>query len=166
MSRPRIVTELGGEVTMRSVARVIAYLRRSHGVDERDLTIARGLRARFLITVRSDERSSIPGDGDTDTCANCGKPISWDGPMREWFHTDGYRNEDSWRCITKATLEAWPMSKPIYRLPREWEVIDGISVVDPDGWDRKDFLWDWRQRLNRAEWDEKVSLSTIHSRHP
>ena len=46
------------------------------------------------------------------------------------------------------------------KLPSEWEAIDGIAVMDPDGWDRQNFAESWATPISRDEWTERMSRST------
>lgn len=49
---------------------------------------------------------------------------------------------------------------PTLRLPREWEQISGIRIMDADGWDRKNYDVSWNTPINEAEWIERMSRST------
>jgi len=47
------------------------------------------------------------------------------------------------------------------RKPCEWEKIDGIKIIDPDGWrgiNGKSF----EEPITRAEWEERKNESTIN----
>lgn len=46
------------------------------------------------------------------------------------------------------------------RPSKEWARIKGITVVDPDGWDRKDFDNSWSESITEKEFDRRASLST------
>jgi len=46
------------------------------------------------------------------------------------------------------------------KLPSEWEKIDRIKVMDPDGWDRKDFHNSWNTPIDRDEWLNRAARST------
>ena len=45
--------------------------------------------------------------------------------------------------------------------PVEWELITGIEVVDPDGWDGKNLEADWKKPLTFDEFFDKIVESTI-----
>ncbi len=49
-----------------------------------------------------------------------------------------------------------------FRTPAEWSALDGVTVMDPDGWRGNRVLTpkSWEEPINRAEWDERMSLST------
>jgi len=47
--------------------------------------------------------------------------------------------------------------------PNEWlkdPRLHGIKIIDPDGWDRKNFEEDWAKPLTLAEMRDKVNIST------
>jgi len=46
------------------------------------------------------------------------------------------------------------------KLPSEWETIDGVRVMDPDGWDRRNFVESWATPIGRDEWEQRRSEST------
>jgi len=45
-----------------------------------------------------------------------------------------------------------------------WERIMGITVIDPDGWDRKNLDADWAKPLTFDEFYDKATESTVD--HP
>lgn len=47
------------------------------------------------------------------------------------------------------------------RTPAEWEVELGVTVLDPDGWDRRNYDVDWARPLTRDEFIDKACASTI-----
>ena len=52
------------------------------------------------------------------------------------------------------------------KTPDEWlktEYFAGIQVLDPDGWDRKNFTEDWVRPLTLQEMNDKVVRSTLQS---
>lgn len=53
--------------------------------------------------------------------------------------------------------------KPVKRIPDEWSRILGILVLDPDGWNRRDFEKDWFIPLTQKEFEKKAFISTIQS---
>ena len=46
------------------------------------------------------------------------------------------------------------------KLPSEWENITGITVRDPDGWDRRNFAESWGTPISREEWNMRMVRST------
>jgi len=46
------------------------------------------------------------------------------------------------------------------KLPSEWEVVDDIAVMDPDGWDRKNFKESWNTPIDYNEWSRRMARST------
>jgi len=52
------------------------------------------------------------------------------------------------------------MLDPTLRHPSEWEKISGITILDPDGWDRANYDISWNTLINEAEWIERASTST------
>jgi hypothetical protein len=59
----------------------------------------------------------------------------------------------------------WPEgAEPLWRTPSEWEAIDGVRVVDPDGW-RGPKGKDFTEPILRAEWDVRLNQSTVEERH-
>ena len=47
------------------------------------------------------------------------------------------------------------------RLPEEWAEIYKIEILDPDGWDRRNFEQDWARPLTEAAFNTKMMQSTI-----
>lgn len=50
------------------------------------------------------------------------------------------------------------------RTPDEWlkdPQLHGLRVIDPDGWDRKNYADDWAKPLTLSEMWEKVNISTV-----
>lgn len=37
----------------------------------------------------------------------------------------------------------------------------GVTVLDPDGWDRKNFEHSWAEELTREEFDSRLTLCTV-----
>lgn len=50
------------------------------------------------------------------------------------------------------------------KLPREWEIIDGIKVIDPDGWNHGLGLRSWGEPISREEWERRIATSTCDFR--
>lgn len=50
------------------------------------------------------------------------------------------------------------------RLPSEWERYTGITIIDPDGWDRKNFDVSWNTPITYSEWEDRSNRSTISLR--
>lgn len=53
-------------------------------------------------------------------------------------------------------------SGPELRAPAEWSVLDGVTVMDPDGWRgcRHLSAKSFDEPIGRDEWEERLSLST------
>lgn len=49
------------------------------------------------------------------------------------------------------TSDEW-LREPLY---------DGLTVVDPDGWDRSDFERSWSERIDEAEFQRRLFRSTV-----
>ena len=45
--------------------------------------------------------------------------------------------------------------------PAEWEMILGITIIDPDGWNRKNLDADWAKPLTFDEFYDKATESTV-----
>lgn len=54
------------------------------------------------------------------------------------------------------------MSAPELRTPTEWSALDGVTVMDPDGWRGSRTLpaKPWDEPIDRAEWEQRLSVST------
>lgn len=53
----------------------------------------------------------------------------------------------------KLTSEQWQSLKP------------GVKVLDPDGWDRKNFQWSWhKEEITEAEYQKRLAQSTVEMR--
>lgn len=50
------------------------------------------------------------------------------------------------------------------RPPSVWELIDGIQILDPDGWRRDGKSFD--EAIDRAEWENRMTASTIRKIDP
>jgi hypothetical protein len=51
----------------------------------------------------------------------------------------------------------------ITRTPAEWSAIKNITILDPDGWDRRNLAEDWAKPLTESEFDRKASHCTIRT---
>lgn len=49
------------------------------------------------------------------------------------------------------------------KTPEEWlnTEFSYLEILDPDGWDRKNFEEDWKRPLTVAEFQQKVMASTV-----
>lgn len=62
----------------------------------------------------------------------------------------------------------------VLRTPSEWETIDGVRVMDPDGWRGHNRLGDgleygpkeWDEPIVRDEWDHRMAMSTVDHHVP
>ena len=44
----------------------------------------------------------------------------------------------------------------------EWQSLCTILVMDPDGWDRKNFDYSWyEEKITRSEWGKRMVYSTV-----
>lgn len=55
------------------------------------------------------------------------------------------------RTVTKLTPEQWLAT----------EEFSKITVLDPDGWDRRNFAEDWKKPLTKAEFSRKLMQCTL-----
>jgi hypothetical protein len=49
------------------------------------------------------------------------------------------------------------------RLPAEWEIVDDVAIIDPDGWDRRNYDESWNTPIDYEEWKVRMWRSTIAS---
>jgi hypothetical protein len=67
--------------------------------------------------------------------------------------------------LINITMSEVARTNPIKLSPDQWlmysEDFDGITVMDPDGWDRKNYAEDWAKLLTKEEMHRKVSISTV-----
>jgi hypothetical protein len=55
------------------------------------------------------------------------------------------------------------MPEPL-RTSEDWAAMLGAVVVDPDGWDRRNFVYSWHEeKITRAEFDKRYLASTHDS---
>lgn len=56
----------------------------------------------------------------------------------------------------------FPASAPELRTPAEWSALDGVTVMDPDGWRGSKTLpaKSWDEPISRDEWTQRLSVST------
>lgn len=51
--------------------------------------------------------------------------------------------------------------EPIKRTSEDWAAQLGAEVLDPDGWDRRNFIYSWHEELiTREEFDRRFMAST------
>lgn len=55
------------------------------------------------------------------------------------------------------------MNADVKRTPEEWESLLDVKILDPDGWDRRNFAADWAIPLTQSEFERKAWASTICS---
>jgi len=54
------------------------------------------------------------------------------------------------------------MVKEIKKTSAEWIKEVGYEVLDPDGWDRKNFDYSWnKEKITMAEFQMRLALSTV-----
>lgn len=45
----------------------------------------------------------------------------------------------------------------------EWQKLCLIEILDPDGWDRKDYQYSWyEEKISREEFEKRIGPSTCH----
>jgi len=84
------------------------------------------------------------------------KEASWDST--KWSGDDDkytYRTR-----LSRSELAALDNPTQPKKLPEDWCRELNMTVMDPDGWDRKNFEKDWNIPLTRAEFDTKSARST------
>lgn len=48
------------------------------------------------------------------------------------------------------------------RTSAEWAAMLGAEVMDPDGWDRTNFIYSWHEEeITREEFDRRYTASTV-----
>lgn len=62
--------------------------------------------------------------------------------------------------LPRYVFDAIEEGKKEKKLPEEWSKELGMTVLDPDGWDRKNFEKDWLVPLTKAEFQGKAARST------
>jgi hypothetical protein len=51
----------------------------------------------------------------------------------------------------------------IRRTSAEWAAMLGAEVLDPDGWDRRNFIYSWHEEeITREEFDRRYLASTVN----
>lgn len=72
----------------------------------------------------------------------------------------------AWDKGQEIIREIWGLKKQTTdkRLPSEWERYTGVTVVDPDGWDRSNFDVSWNTPIDYNEWSDRSSKSTCDLR--
>lgn len=84
-------------------------------------------------------------------CANkCGKRIPYELFNEEWKDYD----------ITKF-FESVP-EEPVKKAPEIWCLDTGIQIVDPDGWDRKNYKESWYTPITRGDFIKRAMMSTCY----
>ena len=54
------------------------------------------------------------------------------------------------------------MENEIKKTSEEWNLEFKIKVLDPDGWDRKNYQYSWHEELiTKHEFDKRIVISTI-----
>jgi len=52
---------------------------------------------------------------------------------------------------------------PRKRSSADWQVLfPRVEVLDPDGWDRKNFTKSWQERITESEYKRRRTKSTCH----
>lgn len=53
---------------------------------------------------------------------------------------------------------------PVLGLPDEWSALLGVTVLDPDGWDRTSFAESWAEPITLDEFIRRAQVSTCRRR--
>jgi len=67
-------------------------------------------------------------------------------------------------CLSqKKSLPSEPVAEPELKTSEEWQALTpDMKVIDPDGWDRKDFHFSWfEEKITKEEYDKRLIPSTI-----
>lgn len=44
----------------------------------------------------------------------------------------------------------------------EWQRLCKVTILDPDGWDRKNYRYSWcEEKITRSEWERRMLTSTV-----
>lgn len=54
------------------------------------------------------------------------------------------------------------MTNPVLRSSEEWSKILDHEILDPDGWDRKNFVESWNELISEEEFWSRAAASTIY----
>ena len=54
------------------------------------------------------------------------------------------------------------MQETILKTSQKWQEESDIIVLDPDGWDRKNYMYSWfEEEISLIEFEKRVMTSTI-----
>lgn len=69
----------------------------------------------------------------------------------------------AWCAHADGPVVRWcVVNVPELRTPAEWSALDGVTVMDPDGWRGSRTLpaKSWNEPIDRGEWEQRLSVST------
>lgn len=66
-------------------------------------------------------------------------------------------------CLHNPLMEEWLLNGE-RRTPAAWEKLLHVEILDPDGWDRKNFDESWSEPITRAEFERRAMASTVQTR--
>jgi hypothetical protein len=50
------------------------------------------------------------------------------------------------------------------RTSEEWQKLCVVQVIDPDGWDRKNYQYSWyEEKISRGEFEKRMFISTVRN---
>lgn len=94
-------------------------------------------------------------------------------PVKEYKYTEAEINEyDDGRCDCEECIryreneykyeqeESEYEKEPVKKASEIWCLDTGIEVLDPDGWNRKDYENSWYEEITREEFIKRASMST------
>lgn len=73
--------------------------------------------------------------------------------LQSTAYENGCRCED---CL-------YDCSEPVKKAPELWILQTGIQILDPDGWDRKNYQVSWYEPITRDEFIERAKMSTCYA---
>ncbi len=53
----------------------------------------------------------------------------------------------------------------VLRTPKEWQVLTGITIMDPDGWRGINSSRSFDDPISEEEWNQRMAVSTIMMQH-
>lgn len=57
--------------------------------------------------------------------------------------------------------------KHLLKTSEEWQKECTTIIIDPDGWDRKNFDFSWKvEEITKAEFEKRMVISTCHFAKP
>jgi hypothetical protein len=66
------------------------------------------------------------------------------------------------RCDCKLRFDAERQVPAVLLTSEQWQTLFPVRVIDPDGWDRRNFNYSWsEERITLAEYKRRLVVSTI-----